>query len=149
MAVANHLNLDVGSTLELGNEHFEIVGIFRTDTSLLESGGLLPFEDAQRVAGLEGKFSGIYVAARLLLDGKLTPDVFTDEKVTEPIAIEAMDKIKPVLDETIPDIWKDSWTRALLARDGFTSRAGMIETGFRRGATSLLATSPTLLKLLV
>ena len=71
--------------------------------------------------GLEGKFSGTYVAARLLLDGKLTPDVFTDEKVTEPIAIEAMDKIKPVLDETIPDIWKDSWTPVTIKlKDGRT-----------------------------
>ncbi len=60
-AVANHLRLHVGSPLTLGSNTFEVAGIFESATPLLESGGLLAFEDAQRVAGLEDKMSSALV----------------------------------------------------------------------------------------
>ena len=59
--VARHLHKGVGATLTLGDNAFEVVGIFEAGTPLLESGGLLVFEDAQRVAGLEGKMSSALV----------------------------------------------------------------------------------------
>ena len=58
---AQHQELEVGSILELGRDEFEVVGIFESTTPLLESGGLLRFEDAQRVAGLEGKMSAALI----------------------------------------------------------------------------------------
>lgn len=60
-AAAKHLRIGVDATLTLGNEPFEVVGIFESPTPLLDSGGLLRFEDAQRIAGLEGKMSSALV----------------------------------------------------------------------------------------
>ncbi len=60
-AAAKHLRIGVDATLTLGNEPFEVVGIFESRTPLLYSGGLLRFEDAQRIAGLEGKMSSALV----------------------------------------------------------------------------------------
>lgn len=55
--IAEHLGLDAGKPFELGGETFEVVGIFESQAPLLASGGILPFPDAQRIAGLEGKMS--------------------------------------------------------------------------------------------
>jgi putative ABC transport system permease protein len=62
--IAGHLGVGVGSTMTLGNEKFEVVGIFESPTPLLQSGGLLAIDDAQRVAGLEGKMSLVQVRLR-------------------------------------------------------------------------------------
>ncbi len=55
--IARQLDLSVGSTVTFGRDAFEVVGIFESSTPLMEAGGMLHFEDAQRVAGLEGKMS--------------------------------------------------------------------------------------------
>ena len=43
--------------MTFGRDAFEVVGIFESSTPLMEAGGLLHFEDAQQVAGLDGKMS--------------------------------------------------------------------------------------------
>jgi len=55
--IAAQLDLSVGSTVAFGSHSFEVVGIFESATPLMEAGGMLPFADAQQVAGLEGKMS--------------------------------------------------------------------------------------------
>ncbi len=55
--IAGHLDLAVGSTISFGSDSFEVVGIFESSTPLMEAGGILHFDDAQRVTGLEGKMS--------------------------------------------------------------------------------------------
>ncbi len=59
--IAEYLQVRVGEMLQLGRDEFEVVGLFESQTPLMEAGGLLPFEDAQRVAGLEGKKSSALV----------------------------------------------------------------------------------------
>lgn len=71
--------------------------------------------------GLEGKFSMRYICARAILDGKLTVDTFTDEKVKEPIVKEALAKINVVVDETIPDSWIKAWSEVTIKLKNGTS----------------------------
>lgn len=59
--IAKYLELAVGDTLTFDGETFEVVGIFESQVPLLDSGGVLPFADAQRVAGLDGKMSQVLV----------------------------------------------------------------------------------------
>jgi len=54
---AADLQLGVGDHLELGGERLEVVGLFTAEVALLESGGLLRFDTAQRVTGMEGKMN--------------------------------------------------------------------------------------------
>ena len=58
---AEHLRCRVGSTLKLANGEYIVVGLFESDTPFIESGGLLPFRNAQREMGLEGKMASVMV----------------------------------------------------------------------------------------
>jgi putative ABC transport system permease protein len=58
---AGYLDCQVGSTLKLANAEYEVVGLFESGTPFIAAGGLLPFEDAQREMGLEGKMSSVMV----------------------------------------------------------------------------------------
>ncbi len=53
--------------------------------------------------GLRGKFAINYVVALCFLDGKLELATFTDEKVNRPEVQEALDRVRVIVDETIPE----------------------------------------------
>lgn len=86
--MARILDKEVGDSLELDGEAFEVTGLFETSVPLLESGGLLAFEDAQDVAGLEGKMSMALIQLdsvdRGALDGveKALEEAFPEVEVT-------------------------------------------------------------------
>ena len=58
---AEHLGCELGSTLKLAQGEYEVVGLFESAVPFISVGGLLPFEDAQREMGLEGKTSSVMV----------------------------------------------------------------------------------------
>ncbi len=60
-AVAEHLRLGVGSSLTMHNDVFTVSVIFESALPLQEAGGVMSFDDAQRVAGLEGKMTMVLV----------------------------------------------------------------------------------------
>jgi len=60
-SAAEYLEQELGSTITLGDQEYEVTGIFEAPTPLLGSGALLPLADAQRIAGLEGKLSEVLV----------------------------------------------------------------------------------------
>lgn len=53
--------------------------------------------------GLQGKFSMPYVVARAVLDGRLTPDTFTDEAIREPAALALAEKVHMEVDPELED----------------------------------------------
>ena len=54
-------------------------------------------------SGLQGKFTTNYVCAVAILDGRLERASFSDAKTREPKVQEAMNKVKVIRDETIPE----------------------------------------------
>jgi len=58
---------------------------------------------AEVKTGLRGKFAINYVVAMCILDGKLELTTFTDEKVNQSQVQEALQKVKVICDETIPE----------------------------------------------
>lgn len=58
---------------------------------------------AEVKSGLRGKFAINYVVAMCILDGKLELATFTDEKVNQPQAQEALSKVQVICDESIPE----------------------------------------------
>jgi 2-methylcitrate dehydratase PrpD len=58
---------------------------------------------AEVKTGLRGKFAINYVVAMCILDGQLELATFTDEKVNRPQVQEALQKVKVICDETIPE----------------------------------------------
>jgi 2-methylcitrate dehydratase PrpD len=58
---------------------------------------------AEVKTGLRGKFAINYVVAMCILDGKLELATFTDEKVNQSQVQEALQKVKVICDETIPE----------------------------------------------
>jgi 2-methylcitrate dehydratase PrpD len=54
-------------------------------------------------SGLQGKFTTNYVCAVAILDGKLERASFSDAKTREPKVQEAMNKIRVIRDEAIPE----------------------------------------------
>jgi 2-methylcitrate dehydratase PrpD len=54
-------------------------------------------------SGLQGKFTTNYVCAIAVLDGRLERGSFSDAKVADPKIQEAMNKVKVIMDETIPE----------------------------------------------
>jgi 2-methylcitrate dehydratase PrpD len=58
---------------------------------------------AEVKTGLRGKFAINYVVALCILDGKLEIETFTDEKANQPKVQEALDKVKVIVDESIPE----------------------------------------------
>ncbi|MGH7845804.1 MAG: MmgE/PrpD family protein [Candidatus Binatia bacterium] len=54
-------------------------------------------------SGLQGKFTTNYVCAIAILEGRLERASFSDAKTREPKVQEAMNKIKVIRDETIPE----------------------------------------------
>ncbi len=88
--VAEHLELGVGDTLVMADEEFEVVGIFEAQVPLYTGGGLLRIEDAQRLAGLEGKLSTVLVEIEDIAPEAITAaatrieEAFPDVKVSEP-----------------------------------------------------------------
>ncbi|MCZ6599197.1 MAG: ABC transporter permease [Planctomycetota bacterium] len=76
---ATILDKTIGSSIELGGEDYEVVGIFEAGTPLLAAGGLLPFGDAQEVSGLDGKMS----SALIQLERFSPEDIRTAEAMIE------------------------------------------------------------------
>ena len=58
---------------------------------------------AEVKTGLRGKFAINYVVALAILDGKLEIETFTDEKVNRPEVQEALQKVRVIVDESIPE----------------------------------------------
>ncbi len=58
---------------------------------------------AEVKTGLRGKFAINYVVAMCFLDGKLEIATFTDEKVNQPQVQDAFNKVKVIVDESIPE----------------------------------------------
>ena len=107
-AVARHLDKDVGATLTLGNDVFEVVGIFESATPLLESGGLLAFGDAQRVAGLEGKMSSALVQLQ-----PFSPEILTRAET-------ALEAAFPAVEATAPSAFSHAFDEFDLAEQAVT-----------------------------
>jgi aconitate decarboxylase len=60
--------------------------------------------------GLEGKFSFQYTVASALLDGSVTMDTFTDQKMSRPEVRALLDKTQVTMDPNIPANFNDMWT---------------------------------------
>ena len=58
---------------------------------------------AEVKTGLRGKFAINYVVALCFLDGKLEIATFTDEKANRPEVQDAFNKVKVIIDESIPE----------------------------------------------
>jgi putative ABC transport system permease protein len=104
--IAKHLGLGVGSTMTLGNEEFEVVGIFESPTPLVQSGGLLAIDDAQRVAGLEGKMSLVQVRLR-----DFRPEMLAGAEADLEAAF-------PEVEATAPAVFTDAFDEFDLADQG-------------------------------
>jgi 2-methylcitrate dehydratase PrpD len=70
------------------------------DVALMEPNFLnLSYHNPQ--TGLEGKFSGEYALSRILMDGNLNLNTFTDDAVNEPAVRETMSKVHVHLAENV------------------------------------------------
>jgi putative ABC transport system permease protein len=104
---AEALRRGIGSTLRLGAEEFTVVGIFETSLPLLDSGGLLPFEDAQRVAGLEGKMSSALVRLDSMSRDAVSEseraleEAFPDVEATSPMAFSSAFEEFALIDQAV------------------------------------------------
>jgi putative ABC transport system permease protein len=106
--IAEHLKVSVGSTITLGSEQFEVVGIFEAHTPLIASGGLLPFADAQRVAGLDGKMSLAQVQLR-----NFQPEMLSR-------AEKDLEAAFPEVEATAPAVFTSAFDEFELADQGVT-----------------------------
>ncbi|MHC4990664.1 MAG: ABC transporter permease [Planctomycetota bacterium] len=104
--VAGHLGKGVGSTLMLGNEEFEVVGVFESSTPLLQSGGLLAIDDAQRVAGLKGNMSLVQIRLR-----DFHPEMLAQAETELEAAF-------PEVEATAPAVFTDAFDEFDLAEQG-------------------------------
>jgi putative ABC transport system permease protein len=107
-SIAGHLKVHVGSTIALGGEPFEVVGLFEANTPLVASAALLPFADAQRVSGLEGKMSLAQVQLR-----DFRPDRLND-------AEKAVEAAFPDVQATAPAAFTGAFDEFELADQGVT-----------------------------
>ncbi|MHC4415944.1 MAG: ABC transporter permease [Planctomycetota bacterium] len=105
---AEHLKLTVDSTLRLGNEDYMVVGIFESSTPLLDAGSLLPFEAAQRLAGLEGKMSSALVHL-----AQFNPDTLAASEA-------ALEAALPEVEATAPAEFTTAFDEFDLAEQGVT-----------------------------
>ena len=86
----NHAMLD--SLFSLMREHnftWDDVASAEVDQSYLSIVMLYPEPDDP----LKGKFSAKYNVAAALVDGEISIDTFTDEKIADPVVAQAMDKV--------------------------------------------------------
>jgi 2-methylcitrate dehydratase PrpD len=74
----------------------------------LEPGGLDPLIHHRPVSGLQGKFSGEYVAAAAVLDRSLGLRSFTDESVARPEARELVERAE-VAESATPPVGAPGW----------------------------------------
>lgn len=58
---AEHMDLDVGSILEIDDEDYVVAGIFESSVAFLDSGGLMRFADVQRVTGMNHKMNSALI----------------------------------------------------------------------------------------
>lgn len=96
---------------------------------------------AEPQTALQGKFSMRYLCARTLLDGTITLGSFTDTRVTEPAAKQAMSKVRIVVDKEIPVDWMQTWAQITIKlKDGrLLSKKITIPEGDQRNPLSLEA----------
>lgn len=71
------------------------------------------------LTGLEGKFSMQYCLAVAAIDGKVTLETFTDERVQEPVVQELLRRVEVSLDESYGRIYM-CCTVGVETKDGFT-----------------------------
>jgi 2-methylcitrate dehydratase PrpD len=65
--------------------------------------------------GLEGKFSAEFCAAAALVDGGVGILTFADAKTADPAIRRVMDRVRVVVDPTVPaDLERHAWTRVTL-----------------------------------
>lgn len=85
---AGDLSLRVGDTLRLrAGEEFKIVGIYRTGNSYLDSGGIVSLEEAQDIAGQQGKVSLIAIYPEQGADrDKLIEQIESEKRFLKVIA---------------------------------------------------------------
>jgi 2-methylcitrate dehydratase PrpD len=74
----------------------------------LEPGGMDPLIHHRPASGLQGKFSGEYVAAAAVLDRSLGLRTFTDESVTRPEARELVERAE-VTESATPPVGAPEW----------------------------------------
>jgi 2-methylcitrate dehydratase PrpD len=77
----------------------------------VEPGGLQPLIRHRPVTGLEGKFSGEYVVAAGLLDGRLSLETFTDPAVLRPEAQALLRKVG-LAEAEVPPLGDPAWKQA-------------------------------------
>jgi putative ABC transport system permease protein len=104
--IAEHLGVGVGSIMTLSNEKLAVVGIFESPTPLVQSGGLLAIDDAQRVAGLEGKMSLVQVRLR-----NFRPEMLARAEA-------ALEAAFPEVEATAPAVFTDAFDEFDLADQG-------------------------------
>ena len=105
----------------IDEENLSADGVERIDLDLMAP-NLSNLSYHSPKTGLQGKFSAEYTLTRMLLDGALTLNTFTDEVVNEPVAQETMNKIHVHLAENIE--WEQGKARpitlTLQTKDGRT-----------------------------
>jgi ABC-type antimicrobial peptide transport system permease subunit len=88
--LADALHLTPGDTLRLGEDEYEVAGLFASSMPLVDTGALLPFRLAQQVAGLEGKMNSAMLQLEVLDEPSLVrteaslEEAFPDLEVSRP-----------------------------------------------------------------
>lgn len=89
--MSSHASIDALRDL-IDEENLSADGVERIDLELMAPNmSNLSYHSPK--TGLQGKFSAEYTLTRMLLDGALKLDTFTDEAVNDPVAQETMKKI--------------------------------------------------------
>ncbi|MEK6711641.1 MAG: MmgE/PrpD family protein [Nitrospinota bacterium] len=119
--MSSHISVDVLRGL-MEKERFTGADVESVDVDLLEPNYVnLRHHDPR--TGLEGKFSGEYILSRLLLDGALRLDTFTDGAVNAPAARAMMERVRVHMAEgEVPHGAPKPATVTVRTRDGRTFR---------------------------
>ncbi len=116
--MSSHISVDALRDL-IEEENISAGDVEHIDVELLEP-NYLNLSHHHPKTGLEGKFSAEYILSRVLLDGVLRLDTFTDSAVNDPAAQAMMEKIHVHLVEGVE--WKHGTAKPAVvtvhARDG-------------------------------
>lgn len=91
----------------------------------LEPGGLAPLIHHRPVSGLQGKFSGEYVAAAAVLDRSLGLRTFTDEAVGRPAVRELVERAE-IAESDVPPVGAPEWEYSYAVVEVETAGRGVL-----------------------
>ena len=105
---ARNLKKEVGDAVVIAGEELTVVGVHESATPLIDAAALLPYAEAQRLAGLEGKMTTALVTVT---------DFSREGLAATEAAIEAA---HPMLEATPPARWADAFDEFDLADQAAT-----------------------------